>query len=114
MRNVAGREPAILQRVVVMTEIAIDHPVAAYQQIASRCAVARQFTADVINRLPIDAERWPALLRRQIGLGVGINRKMLGLEGVDGAPCRYIDPAPGDRKHARSGKGVSGEVKLGG
>src|SRR3546814_1941461 len=54
MRNVAGREPAILQRVVVMTEIAIDHPVAAYQQIASRCAVARQFTADVINRLQID------------------------------------------------------------
>src|SRR3546814_12330821 len=94
MRNVAGREPAILQRVVVMTEIAIDHPVAAYQQIASRCAVARQFTADVINRLQIAPARSPAMLPRQLGLGVGITRKMLGLESVDGAQWRQLGHAP--------------------
>src|SRR3546814_18625291 len=95
MHNVAGREPAILQRVVVMTEIAIDHPVAAYQQIASRCAVARQFTADVITRLQIDAERLPALLRRPLGLGVGIKRQMLGLECVEVATWRPLAHAPG-------------------
>src|SRR3546814_19248271 len=75
--------------------LAIDHPGAAYQQRASRFAVARQFTADVINRLQIDAERWPALLRRQFGLGVSIKRKMLGLECVDGAQWRQLGHAPG-------------------
>src|SRR3546814_17601727 len=41
------------------------------------------------------AERWHALLRRQIGLGVGIKRKMLGLERVDGAQWRQLGHAPG-------------------
>src|SRR5438067_1426266 len=69
---VAGREPAIPQRVAALAlEVALDHPRPAHLQIAESLAIPRQVFAVLVDDAHVDTEQHTPLLVLQLGALLG-------------------------------------------
>ena len=95
-RHIAGCEPAILQKVLILhLEIAVQHPVTAHHQIALGLAVMGQIIAVIVDDLQLDPKGRAPLVFAQAVLLLDGQVAMLGQGKIGRAKRAHLAHAPG-------------------